>query len=250
MQLNYVRKPNGMYVLRKNDFDDIATMVLNEYMPNVLQSPQAVDIEYLATECLFLTISNKHITYNGSILGMTAFGDVSVNCYDNMLEPTQENLLEGSMLLDNSLLGRDQFARRRFTLSHEASHWILHRSYHSPDNKQYQFRRQKLVVCRSATVGCANHSFVTDEDWEEWQADKLAAALLMPYTQFRMYSEYILRSLREMFLIEGNFTANYSEAISKISSKFKVSKLAAKIRLKEVGLLRYPQRNRYNGYNA
>lgn len=248
MILDYARKVNGMYILKKSDFDDIATMVLNEYMPNVLQSSQAVDIEYLAQDCLFMTIRNKHITYNGVILGMTAFGDVSVNCLNNMLEPSREELSEGSMLLDNSLLGRDQFARRRFTLSHESSHWILHRSYHSPDNKQFQFRRQNFVACRSSNIECAKYNCRTDDDWEEWQADKLAAALLMPYTPFKIYSEYVLCSLREMFLIEGNYTWNYREAINKISAKFKVSKMATKIRLKEIGLLRYPQQSGYKVY--
>ena len=54
MKLNYTMKSNGMYILSERDFDDIATLVLTEYMPNVLERPQPVDIDRLATEHLFL----------------------------------------------------------------------------------------------------------------------------------------------------------------------------------------------------
>ena len=52
MKLNYTMKPNGMYILSGRDFDDIATLVLTEYMPKVLEWPQPVNIDHLATECL------------------------------------------------------------------------------------------------------------------------------------------------------------------------------------------------------
>ena len=38
MQLNYPMKKNGMYLLKKTDFDDIATQVLTEYMPSVFHT--------------------------------------------------------------------------------------------------------------------------------------------------------------------------------------------------------------------
>lgn len=40
MQLNYPMKKNGMYLLKKTDFDDIATQVLTEYMPSVFHYPK------------------------------------------------------------------------------------------------------------------------------------------------------------------------------------------------------------------
>ena len=48
MRLDYPMKQNGMYILKKADFDDIGEMVLSEYMPNVLDYPKSVDIDYLA----------------------------------------------------------------------------------------------------------------------------------------------------------------------------------------------------------
>ena len=54
MRLDYPMKKNGMYLLKKTDFEDIACQVLTEYMPSVFNYPRPTDIEYLAQECLYL----------------------------------------------------------------------------------------------------------------------------------------------------------------------------------------------------
>ena len=46
MKLNYKMKANGMYIISSRDFDAIATNVLKEYMPNVLEYPQPVNIDH------------------------------------------------------------------------------------------------------------------------------------------------------------------------------------------------------------
>ena len=48
MRLDYPMKKNGMYLLKKTDFEDIACQVLTEYMPSVFNYPRPTDIEYLA----------------------------------------------------------------------------------------------------------------------------------------------------------------------------------------------------------
>ena len=91
------------------------------------------------------------------------------------------------MLIDFSLCGKDCRARRRYTQAHELSHWICHRSYHSPDNRCYEFRKNSFIACRTENIESYRRndfSQRTDSDWEEWQADSLAAALLMPKVTF------------------------------------------------------------------
>ena len=75
MQLNYPMKKSGIYLLKKTDFDDIATQVLTEYMPFVFHYPMPTDIEYLAQECLYLDIKHENIMPDGRVLGMIAFAD-------------------------------------------------------------------------------------------------------------------------------------------------------------------------------
>ena len=129
MQLDYPMKRNGMYIIKKKEFDDIGEKVLSEYMPEVLEYPQSVDIMSLATECLYLDVKDKYITQDGSVLGMIAFGDTKFTGYGVDLREEQIELPEGTVLIDYSLWGQDNVGRRRYTLAHECSHWICHRTY-------------------------------------------------------------------------------------------------------------------------
>ena len=146
MKLNYTMKSNGMYILSVRDFDDIATLVLTEYQPNALEWPQPVNIDYLATECLYLDIKHEHISINGSILGMIAFSDTEIPGLDILYRPTVFQLSEGTMLIDSSLIGYEQRPRARFTKAHEVGHWICHRSYHSPDNRQLSSAEPEVML--------------------------------------------------------------------------------------------------------
>lgn len=238
MVLDYPQYPNGMYKLRKNDFDDIARDIMKEYMPGAVDMQQAVDINYLIKECLFLTVKSKNITADRSILGLIAFEDATIPCYDLSFKPVTLDLQAGDILLDMSLSGNTSLPRRRFTMAHEASHWILHRSYHSPTNQKFEFRRP-FNESKASDIERKIRKFETENDREEWQANSLAAAILMPKIAFmktalneieRMYGydQYVLRD-------DGS--EEYLEVIKRIASVYKVSVQAAEIRLEQLDLL-------------
>lgn len=44
MHLDYSQKKSGLYVLGRNDIEDIARGILSEHMPEALAKPQPVDI--------------------------------------------------------------------------------------------------------------------------------------------------------------------------------------------------------------
>ena len=56
MVLDYPQYPNGMYRLYKRDFDNIALMIMKEYLPGSVDKIGEVDINYLIKECLFLNV--------------------------------------------------------------------------------------------------------------------------------------------------------------------------------------------------
>ena len=243
MKLNYTMKSNGMYILSVRDFDDIATLVLTEYQPNALEWPQPVNIDYLATECLYLDIKHEHISINGSILGMIAFSDTEISGLDILYRPTVFQLSEGTMLIDSSLIGYEQRPRARFTKAHEVGHWICHRSYHSPDNRQYEFRRagnNAYVACRTDSIERYKYKKQkTNEDWEEWQADHFAAAILMPVQTFEPYARQAIRNagVTRGYLVKGQNKGQAYEAIEDVAERFTVSKRAAQIRMQQLGLI-------------
>ena len=71
MHLNYPQKSNGLYILSRDNIDDIATRVLTEYMPTVLKHPSPVDIKHLAEEEYGLLIKHEFITCDASVLHQT-----------------------------------------------------------------------------------------------------------------------------------------------------------------------------------
>ena len=245
MKLNYPMKSNGMYILKSGDFDDIAKAVLTEYMPSVLEWPQPVNIDYLATECLYLDIEHAHLTTNGSILGLIVFEDTEdLTILDMMYRPCKPKLPAGRVLIDYSLSGNENRPRARFTKAHESGHWVLHRTYHSPDKQQFEFRRageNRFIACRTDNI--ERYKFKTektDSDWEEWQADRFAASILMPKETFTQYSRDAIRNagVRRGFLVQGEDNKHKAyEAIETVAEKFCVSKRATQIRMVQLGLI-------------
>lgn len=238
MVLDYPQYSNGMYKLYKRDFDNIALVIMKEYLPGYVDKIGEVDINYLVRECLFLTVRSKNIAADRSVLGLIAFEDAKVPCYDLSFRPIELDLCAGDILIDMALSGNRNIPRRRFTLAHEASHWILHRSYHSPTNQKYEFRKPYLKTL-SKDIERRFAGFKTENDEEEWQANSLAAALLMPKIPFM---EYALTEIQRVFgedvdcLIDDQ-SEEYVTAVENIAGVFNVSRKAAEIRLEQFDLL-------------
>lgn len=243
MRLDYPQKNNGMFILKKTDFDVIAQNVLSEYMPNVLTYPKPTNIEYLAQECFYLEIKHETIVPGGGVLGMIAFEDTEFHTINSYNEPKTIELDEATMLVDMSLIGSENRARKRFTEAHETSHWICHRSYHSPTNQQYDFRvNRSLIACRADSIEQykKKRQFYSDEYWEEWQADSLAAALLMPKNTFleACRSELWSNGVTKGYLTSGADKYIAGRVISEVAHVFDVSFRAAQIRMINLGLIK------------
>ena len=238
MVLDYPQYPNGMYKLSKNDFDDIARDIMKEYMPGIVDIQREFDINFLIKECLYLNVRSKNITASKSVLGLIAFEEATVPCYDLAFNPVEIELNAGDILIDMSLSGTRNAPRRRFTLAHEVSHWILHRSYHSPTNQKYEFRKP-YKVSLGKDIEHNFKRFETENDREEWQANSLAAALLMPKIAFMKTA---LQEIERMYGYEqypliSDGTEEYKEVIQRISAVYNVSMQATEIRLDQLNML-------------
>lgn len=242
MTLNYPQKENGMYILKRKDIDNIAEDILKEYSPTTLEWPQSLDIEYLASECLFLNVKHMYLSSDGAILGMVTFADTQVKGLDANFHLIDTTIPMATVLLDMSLIGKENKPRWRYTLAHECSHWICHRSYHSPNNQTYNFRRN-LVACRAETIEhnrIVRRAISSDYYWEEWQADGLAAALLMPKETFKEAFYLTMRQvgLRQRYLVQGENQTKAFYVIKELMNVFKVSNRATQIRMLQLGLIK------------
>jgi len=244
MRLPYKQKENGMYILGKSDMDDIAYMFLKEYAPDALKDPQPVGIVAIAEEGLGLTVKYQNLSPNGEISGLIAFGDAEYDCYDSMFRPVTVKISDGNVLIDTSLASRIKNPRKRFTIAHEVSHRLLHRSYHSQANNQFNFRTQNraLIACRSSSIERehAKRYNETDSDWEEWQADSLAASILMPKDTFLYTAKHFVHGSgngRPYIYPDTPREIRYN-AVAKIADVFRVSHKATEIRLRQLAIIK------------
>ena len=241
MKIPLGQKASGMYIFSSQDFDSVAELVLREYAPNMLEKAQPLNIEALADEAYSLTIIDRYLSARGSILGLISFDDINVEVMSLEKQVVKEKLMSGTIVVDARLMSNEQHHRRRFTVSHEVAHWIIHRQMYYADGQRYNLRQEKqFIACREATNNRARRQdYWSESDWLEWQADKFASAMLMPATVFYPEAMAVMhRHHAGSYIIDGCGSKATSDVITELTEIFDVSRTAIRIRLKQVGMLR------------
>jgi len=249
--VNCTTKKNGVPVLSRDEIEYVAEAVLQGYKPKLLDNPGVLDVEHFLECYASAEMDYKDLTHDQSILGMTVFNNCCISVYENGKE-TEIQVDEGTILIDNSLLENDQLRRGRFTLGHEASHWILHRRIFMVNKNQLllfndlEGEKQPLIKCRITDIECAGKKrLVTDDDWIEWQANCMASALLMPRKAFTKAVKGKFKSvgIRDGYYLMGTDSVMdwWVDGLAyDLADIFEVSVTAAKIRLKNLGLIIKP----------
>ncbi len=187
-------------------------------------------IEQFAEQYLGLDLIYTRLSEVGNVLGLTAYVDTEYS-YTEGGEVKTVPLLKNQILLDSRLApsGPRDTNRgcRRFTIAHECAHNILFRM-ESAENKD---------VCRRMyTMGqpFSMRDLKTREDWDEWQANALAAALLMPSAEI---ARVLGSTPKQLVCYGGIFTAIDRYMLDTLCRQLKVSRQAMVIRLRELGYL-------------
>lgn len=237
-QPSFRRKSNNVPVLGKNDIDHFAERFIEDYSPNLLETPGELDIDRFLTRYLGLNLEYHYLSHNGLYLGMMVFGDTKKLPVFNpeKQEAKYISVPAKTVIIDQSLLSDETEQRYRFTAAHEGGHGILHPDYYGYNKDQLSFfgdsNAYPLVKCRAATVtpGYSNSSnaLVTDDDWMEWQANYFASALLMPKSMvLKVYAD----------LEADDFTKDFY-AVKAVAEIFNVSRAAAENRLSSLGIIK------------
>lgn len=119
--------------LSRLDIEAIAEKYITAYMelPEVQDMPvYRIEPELFLERVLGLKIDYAHLSYDGTLLGMTSFVEVMVDVMTAEFEE-EHILLDGSTVLVESDLRDDnkRKGRRNFTLMHEGSHQIFKRLF-------------------------------------------------------------------------------------------------------------------------
>ena len=125
---------------------------------------------------LGLRVSFARLSPDGSICGVTAYADTEYKITELGITRTLA-LKRNQIILDESFIRSGNVqrlcAKRRFTLAHECAHQIL-----------FQLESEEVKAsCEmrySAQTAYTPRELKTREDWNEWQANVLGAAILLP----------------------------------------------------------------------
>lgn len=219
-------------IIRKEDMDLEATKFLKEYCPEALEKPMPLPVEEIVELQMGLDIDYVNLTLDASTLGMMIFSDGVTEIYrKDTGEYIPQKVKRGTMLIESDLA--DNRGRERFTIAHEIIHWEKHQlrfttlSYHDKIlAKACRCPKEKVYKAR------------TPEEWLEWQADNMAAAILMPAEMFRLKAEELKIKYKGKvgckindFMWRGYSPTLITEfIIDDLAETFQVSRQAAKIR--------------------
>ena len=242
MELNYKQRANGMYILYKEDIEQIATDTLKEFSPQNLDYPSALDTDSFLVDHLGLLLKERYLGIPGkeSVLGLTVMCDsADVVTLDNRCRPTVVEENYGTVVISTALNSVNNKGRKRYTKIHEGAHWLLHKDYYRK-LEESSHPGSGVVACRNVERYIPKQR--NEKNWIEWQADSLAASILMPRTVFYQYCRELLRhaGVPRGYLNEGNYGDKliFQEIVPDLMTAFGVSSRAAQIRMVHLGLIR------------
>ena len=212
--------------LTTDDLDAIADRVLRAYagLPEVRAAGQLlyVDPELLLKALLGLAVEYRHLSADGTTLGITAFDEVGVEICD------EEDLFffDGrTVLIETGLLAEDQTGRRNFTVMHEGCHHILKMLF----PQDYAGGASARRVLRYRDTRSARTR-------EEWQVDRLTSAILM-------HRDLVGQAMRlagqdgRIDMLNALWRPKEYERFCRMCHLLGVSKQALSIRMMGLGLL-------------
>ena len=219
-----------MPCLSRDDIEKIAERIVQEYKKKYVPERHMcymVDATELA-EMLGFNIEYVHITRDGSILGQTSSGRVWTTIYDDNMNQLFFELDGTTILVEKRLLESPRIAgRKNFTIAHEIAHQIINREYpevYGTQNRIFCDYRRSVKPKR------------VEKDWHEWQADALAAAMLLPLDALQD-SMFMFGLGDKMKILSKKYSDTKYEFFCKMADYLQVSRTALSYRMEQLDLL-------------
>lgn len=219
--------------LSRRDLEVIGTRVFEAYkkLPDIagMKHLYNVDLEILCRDLLRFNLEYQHLSLDGSILGLTSFSEYGIEIFEND-DSDSFYYLDGKTILVERELKSDITMKGRcnFTIAHECSHQVLKMLYPMEygiiSGNQIHFSktgyRQKMPIT----------------DWEEWQANTLAACILLPQELIEKAMFYFGFD-HKIKVLNRIFAPKEYERFAAMADFLGSSVQALAIRLKQLGLL-------------
>lgn len=209
------------------EIEELAEGLIRQFLGRQREIPLWVDIESFLTGYLKLPIKYRSFAEDDcSKIGFISDGITPLRVIEGQ-RSIREIFPKGTVVLEKCLLNRGEEGRKRFTVAHEAGHYIMDRTV-----AMASFRRE---YGRERAYSPSEYRELLS--FREARVDRLAAALLMP--------GFMVRAVLGNFGVSGLIPI-YGSNILRLEDKLLVQKMAAAmgvsytaflIRLKELHLL-------------
>ena len=226
-------------ILSQKKIEEIAVAVIRDFQKSFFGS-EADDptrfalptpIDQFASDYLNLKASFQKLSSDGSIYGLTAYVDTE---YQIEVDGRQRSIFlkTNDVVLDKSFIEPENIrklcGKRRFTLAHECAHQILFQL--DADDRKIACHKRPEVRTKGS------RALRTQEDWNEWQANSLGAAILMPQSEVDR-AMWFINSRKPLTCYGWRFYDKDQVKIDTFCGVFGVSRSAAAIRLEQLGYL-------------
>ncbi len=218
-------------IYNQNDVERVSAEVLIAYLRKIGKGdvvPEYVDIDDFVTSYLKCDIVIEDIYQSSDCLGYLSYGIKPLSVYRNgkvcdVIFPTS------TIVLDRYLYNAGLETKRRFTLAHEAGHFITNRinknlyaeaCYHENDGVQIRTKQD------------LKNRFSLDE----YFANKFASCLLMPAQTVKNYIRAYFDSDKVPLDEHGNINTYHEALLVEIAEKLNVSMSTFILRLNELNL--------------
>jgi hypothetical protein len=216
-----------MLHLSRQEIEVIGNGLIADFQKKSAAQPAGIDIEAFAEEYLGLKHIYTKLSDTGDLLGLTTFAGIELMLTRNGRDETMR-VEQDTLLVEEALLSDKSTGRRRFTIAHECGHHIIDRMGKelTGNYARARFVSGQAYACREVAKAF---------DWSEWQANCMAAVLLMPL----QVVQYIIDTFRggEKINYFGwrGFEPDDAKCITAMASCIGVSFTALKIRLGQLG---------------
>ena len=214
--------------LSRADLSRIAGKYIDQYYTRFgisKDSPSPINLEQFASSVLGLNVKMLPLCSDGSILGLTVFQKCRFTVILGDGTKFVEMFMPRDVVIDSALAADNCIGCRNFTIAHEAAHQIL--------ADQFPNDYGKAVKCRGHIAYRERNG---QPLWEEWQANTLAAELLMPIFLVNAEMERVALRLPNGILYKSASDPNY-EKILEMAARMGVSWSAIRIRLQQMQVI-------------
>ena len=188
--------------------------------------PKPIDPERLASAILGLNVKMLPLCSDGSILGLTVFQKCSFTVIFGDGTKLVDVFMPRDIVIDSALATDSCTGCRNFTIAHEAAHQILADLFPNDYGK--------AVKCRGHIAYRERNG---QPSWEEWQANTLGAAILLPENLIKQ-GMYLFSLGEKIECLNKIYFPGVYKRFDALADFLGCSKKALAIRMKQLGLLK------------